>query len=1417
VDPNNARGFADKSFHMGDLDSVNVFNGNLVVRLPIGGAYPVGPSLKYQLILTNNSKVWDYEYVAFSEGPNDPERKRRAIPERESNSGLGWSLSLGRLIPPRAETLTTPGNGWIYLGSDGSQHEFFGNVTTDNSYLRLTLNVSSNPTVHRVEFPDGTQHDFEIPSANAAPRLTAISDRFGNWVKVSYSTVTCETPGTGSCEQWTITDGATVDAVSTASTRSHTVTFKNEASKSYGAANFQQVVSSVKVAAFGATTATYTFRYEDDAASTSTQIQRGGCGDTLSIDSTTVNVPLLTSVTLPDGSTFTMDYQRQDAPSGGSSATCSSGALTKLTLPTRGRIEWAYSEYDLPLQDCNDVSWFASYGGVTKRSFFQPGATTTAELWTYAPAVTPRTGTAATRCNGGTVNSNFPLPPQEYSNTVVNPVGDKTVNYFSAYPSKALPQNGGVFKKSEYGLPLTRVDELESGGRALSTVTYDCGTTCGVTQIVQKTYVEYENDGQRADGTSMNSRPKRRRVVHVADAGCGSTGCRVDTDDSDFDGFGHYRKTLVTSNFPSAVDHTTFTNYNPGSSATGKDASGADYFGAGESWILQTNDYSWVKEGASAAMKSISDFDSATGVLKSFRTLSGGLGSLTDPGLIATGSSDLLTLYCSDAATTAGKRGFITSERLLGGDHEPIPDDNPQTAEDDRCTTTVPPPGHYFLNHAYTFAGADLTKHTAGWAGAGFLNLDVDLDPATGLTSTSRDSAGVAITNVFDAMGRLREVHPPSTAWTRYVYDPALSPHARVQVQLWAYGASPVSDSAAGAQKDDYFYYDGFGRLILSKSRMPSATAKWAATKTEYDGDGRIAVVSVPMERTASAFEDLTPTAKTVLTYDVFGRSLTATAPDGAVSQTAYTGDRRRDLSVIDPPTPAVSMPASRLRSTEEYDGRGRLVKVTEPSGNTSLTSLMGTNTTTTYGYDVADRLVSASTIGTATQTRYFAYDNRGWLKSEQHPEKGTAGNGTVVYGDYTNTPDAAKGHDAAGLVWYRVEGSGAASIATSYSYDSAQRLVAVTDGAGRTMKTFEFATANSGSDLKKGKLSKAVRYNYLNAGTIVVTETYQYAGLGGRASQRDTKVEHTNGSTTTTINQFSQTIDYEDVFGLPKAIGYPTCSASVGCAVPQGLTSVGQVFDKGALKTVSNFATLSYDATGMISQVQRTTPVTSVDTYANDTGMARPGVITFGGLSTCSPPAQPQIQSLSSVCPSSTGNSASVVNPPPGVTYTWTVTGAGSMTSSTNAAIQFSANASGTITVTVTATNGCGSVTSAPRTITVTGPTATLQAAASIDRGQTATLSVLLTGTAPWNLLWSDGFARIARQQSTLTLGYGHLECGVIRDALDRGAVRSRNFRARPGGGLPQDEDVMRTSARSCLQRGYRENNKEQALHRGR
>src|SRR5712692_1359194 len=98
--PNLDRGIsADKMYQFGNIDQINIFNGNLSLTIPIGGDRPVSERLSYGLTLSYNSKVWESEEV-YTGTPTNGNWAYRKKPVTLSNAGLGWSLSLGQLLDP---------------------------------------------------------------------------------------------------------------------------------------------------------------------------------------------------------------------------------------------------------------------------------------------------------------------------------------------------------------------------------------------------------------------------------------------------------------------------------------------------------------------------------------------------------------------------------------------------------------------------------------------------------------------------------------------------------------------------------------------------------------------------------------------------------------------------------------------------------------------------------------------------------------------------------------------------------------------------------------------------------------------------------------------------------------------------------------------------------------------------------------------------------------------------------------------------------------------------------------------------------------------------------------------------------------------------------------------------------------------
>src|SRR5437764_124469 len=85
--PNLGRGFAsDKLYDFLGLDTVNDFNGNLMIHLPIGQEYASNGLVKYRFMLAYNSSLWDYAY-----SPDGTQLT--ATPTILSNAGAGWRFS----------------------------------------------------------------------------------------------------------------------------------------------------------------------------------------------------------------------------------------------------------------------------------------------------------------------------------------------------------------------------------------------------------------------------------------------------------------------------------------------------------------------------------------------------------------------------------------------------------------------------------------------------------------------------------------------------------------------------------------------------------------------------------------------------------------------------------------------------------------------------------------------------------------------------------------------------------------------------------------------------------------------------------------------------------------------------------------------------------------------------------------------------------------------------------------------------------------------------------------------------------------------------------------------------------------------------------------------------------------------------
>ena len=1147
--PSFERGFDPaKMYQFDNVDTINLLNGNAIINIPIGPSYPVSERLSYRLTLVYNSKVWDHRQIGSCDQP---------IPVRQSNAGMGWRLSLGTLLSPTDAANVDDYGYWVYIGADGAVHRFYSKLheddsendpsdyyqyTRDGSYIRMRYMSSVQ---RAIEFPDGLFQTFQLstwPGGYNEWRIIGISDRFndrGNGlpnVLIQYPT-------------------ATTMQLSDQFGRTQTVTFTSDSAGWYA-----RLVQSVTLKAFNGTTATYTLTYLQ-SQTVPVPAEPGICNNWLN-----VNAPLLSSVSQPDGTTWAM--QAYTTVNGGNGQ---SGAISSLTLPTRGQIGYTYQLRLLPVTECSGRRWQAQSGAVATRTFYDAGGASLG-AWTYSSVLsTSPTGW----CDG----QPYPKPQEELKVTVVTPLKDKAVHYFSVFPGWSF--NGGYtgsFLPEEYGLPLSHFPVPDGGAppRFLSSEQYDCNESTGAcpSTPTRQMYSGYQRDGVIScgfDGANFgpdclnsNRRVAADRTLFRDDPTSSCTGypnttCRTWTNDnSEFDGLGHYRTTTTGGNLGAVDVRTTTTHYNPGS---GTYPGSFVPWPTANPWVINTYDYQQVTENSTNA-KAEYCFDANTGYLNRKRTLKPGT---------TEGAADLIVAF------TASTAGNTTSEQYFGGDTQTL-------TTGSLCSLTLPA-NQYRVDHTYQNGVRKTSRYYDGSGNPlSFYILDQDIDANTGFPSRSRDSAGIYTDFTYDGMNRVTWVKPQTSfnggAWFQNVYTNAAGTNpARVNVYMFANGTT------SGALGQEEYSFDPFGRLAKERQLLPSGS--WNQHFRQYNALGLITSVSEwqPDGTSGSAIRQTSYQG-----YDPFGRPTTVTPPDGTTHNItyAYVGIRQltRTVNVGTSKDASNNIIEAPSTTTEIYDRQGHLYQVMEPSKTD------GTNATTTYGYDVGNRLKTVSmSDGTNTQARTFTYDNRGFLSSEQLPEKGATGNGTVTYSLYD-----ARGHAG------RVQ-DGPNDL--TFSYDRAERLSQAreTGGSQRILKSFTFATANGttpdgGTDYCNGKLKTATRNNYYDGtNNVPILDTYYYGDKAGRTSHRVT------GVLGTTITAKFTTQDWGDM----ATVQYPQISG-VGSTRTATYT-----YTNGWLTGISGYATMSYWTNGMVNQITHANGVT-VNHEKDPNDVARPGRIWSSG-----------------------------------------------------------------------------------------------------------------------------------------------------------------------------------------------------------
>ncbi len=1056
-------------------DAVNLFNGNLIIPIPIGQNYPVNAQLSYGIVLYYNGRPW--------------ERRQRCdggtcytqtLPSDGSNAGFGWRVSFGGLISP-TDARNSSGR-WIYEAPDGMQQVFYPTLhegdpqfsdteyTRDSSYLRLKYlgnDIYGNP-LHDLEFPDGTIHRF------VGEILSQIRDRYGNYVNFTLTT------GTGT-KTITIQDQHG---------RTHYIRYATQTP----ATNYY--ITQIDLAGFGGSRSIYAF------SNTVLNIPRG-CGDTDPQTAATADVAVLSSITLPDGSSYAMPAYQAD------NTNCQSGLLQQLRLPTYGTIEWDYQYWTFPTPAGDSRSYRYAVPGVARRRLRNASGVIAGE-WVY------ETQLVAAACY-----------PRELITSVTTPRSDKTKHYFSVFISPDTCSNTEGWSPMDYGLPFTRnAARQTSPNRFLSTERF---ADAGATQLLRTMFTRYEREAFSVTTEDGWASDRNRRLVSERTLFNDDAGRYADVDFSLFDGLGHYRQRDTNGNFDSGNVRSTFTNYNAAVGTLQVDGNGNRLPGftmldRSAPWVLSTYSDSRVSEAGVAFLRQFC-FEAGTGHLLRQRILGGDLPAATD----------LLTSFTRDS------QGNTIREERFGGDA------SAGLSGGDICSTPLPA-AELRIDSIYQY-GVQRKSDYIDTVGLPVLSIvDRDIDLSTGLANTSRDPAGLAVSYQYDGLGRIRWIIPPAYhgGRTEYLYTAAsgaASP-AKLDLRNW--------DNAGGTiLAQTQTVYDSFGRVWKDKQLMPNGT--WSTREHGYDAAG--------LETFVSEMEAADPPLnRTQFVLDAFGRMTRSTTPDGKATTVQYAGNRTVTMTRrVRTSGDALNIVETDSASTQIYDRQGRLWQVREPSRPD------GTDTITQYAYNATDSLTSVwITVPEGTQTRSFNYDRRGLLMSEQRPEVGTAGNGTVSY-QYNASGQMARKDDP--------------RVTLYFYYDRAMRLYQVLDRNLAQWKYFTFATANNGpGEWGKGKLREAMRHNRSIDGftDVVVRETYTYSGKGGRVSTRETSFTENQAIT------FSQSVVYDDL-GQVLYQTYPRCVD--WCA--NSNDTLTNSYTNGFLTGVGGWAnTITYHPNGLVAQV---------------------------------------------------------------------------------------------------------------------------------------------------------------------------------------------------------------------------------------
>jgi RHS repeat-associated protein len=1059
------------TYDSAQIDNVDLYGGDVGVVVPLGPEYPLGPNFSWRLSAFGTAKIWNFLDDACGPG-------QRALVHGKPTLGAGWTLDVGHFEGAGVGIGT-------YVSPDGGRHA--GTPSTDGSRLRVTCQSSSSCTV---EFPDGTKETFtqsytiprpsvgtSVDFDSAVPEvttptevgLTSIVNRFGKTLlSVAYDAT----------EHWKVSQITLEPGTAQVRTITYTWTTKTVAGVTW------PVLSQVALPSAGVSgnPLTIVFAYDTAPITRNTFDQFPTAFGTCPASGTQANVPTLSSITFQDGAgvsqpilqTYSFTYQHTGAND--------DGAINHIGLPQGGTIDYTY-----------DTKVMANH------------------------FVSPPTDLESSAADPPSFSPAAPPPPTPD----ISSCGDKRAAYLDS--SIAVIKRVAKSSTTDTGI-ITQYARDE----------YDPADPCmvdGYTTVTRRVLVS-EPDG---DGTFHYV----KYLFHVPD---------VVNEDPTLAGIELERRYYQDTNF-GGTPVRTIVNCYEANAGTGPvcgylanattvqsyTITGQVRRQASVTWYGANPTGGGTCSGTTPACTKFSSTGYNTTALRYATT------NLTSTLTPMTGWTQrtyskvptpnvtnwLLDLYSS--ATTSDNTGtpaptgsttttsFNTTNGFLNSSY--IDDTHGRVTTTFTPTngdpTTITTTGTGGITGTFTDTCAYQSGLPISCTRSGFTwkSLDVTRENDTGAITTSRDPNGLATTYTYDAMNRVTKTTPPpgddvTIRATRTCYLLATDNSTWNPSNLnfvWTKSGSTDGNTClsndGGALTFDATQQDGLGRPIREYRLLPNdlgSGSQFAIRDTAYDTAGHVISVSEwtpcnPSPNTglinigycAVGLSSNNPAQRTTYTgFDAFDRPTTITKADGTSTTISYADGSITSSDSLQ--SVSVNVGGSTATTLTRTDALGRVIAVQEPV-------VLGVADTTSYQYSALDKIAG---VTQGVQTRSFMLDARGWLFAETNPE-----NGTTSYANY----------NALGNVGQRTEGSGADQVITTYTYDSAGRLLTIStnEKGGQTyvQNTYDTNPLGVSPDYTNGQLTQSIGWNFPLDPGPKVTAQLGFGGPGGRLSKRVTSI----------------------------------------------------------------------------------------------------------------------------------------------------------------------------------------------------------------------------------------------------------------------------------------------------------------------